>query len=106
MKNNQCKEADVKGDPSRRTKPVDNFIVIAGGIPAGAKMKDKEMNRHSYHQQYGSNSLQKPRPVATFFNVHYFSPRGMPGAQRISKINHPLNTFFQNFYNTCFHCFI
>lgn len=62
----------MKGDPSRRTKPVDNFIVIAGGIPAGAKMKDKEMNRHSYHQQHGSNSLQKPRPVATFFNVHFF----------------------------------
>ena len=34
----------MKSDPSGRTKPVDNFIVIAGGIPAGTKVEDKEVD--------------------------------------------------------------
>ena len=44
MKNNQGKETEMEGDPSGRTKPVDNFIVIAGGIPAGTKVEGKEVD--------------------------------------------------------------
>ena len=57
MKNNQRKETAMKGNPSGRTKPLDNFIVIAGGIPAGTKMKGKKMDRHPHHKQQGSNSM-------------------------------------------------
>jgi len=51
VKNNQDKETDMKGYPSRRAKSVDNFIVITGGIPAGAKMEGKKVDRHSHDQQ-------------------------------------------------------
>ena len=61
MKNNQGKQADMKGNPSGRTKSVNNFIVIAGGIPRRTKVECKEMNGHSHDQQQGCNPLQKPR---------------------------------------------
>jgi len=41
----------MKSDPSGRAKTIDNFIVIAGGIPAGAKMEGKKVDRHSHDQQ-------------------------------------------------------
>ena len=85
----------MKSNPSGRAKPVDNFIVIAGGIPAGAKVEGKEMDRHSHYQQQGCNPLQKPRPETTFFYIHYFLPQSTPSTQRIRKIiNNSLNTFF------------
>ena len=85
----------MKGNPSVRAKPVDNFIIIARGIPAGAKVEGKEVYRHSYYQQQGSNPLQKPRPKTAFFYIHYFLPQSTPSTQRIRKIiNNSLNTFF------------
>ena len=51
VENNQGKKADMKSNPSGRAKPVDNFIVIAGGIPAGAKVEGKEVYRHAHDQQ-------------------------------------------------------
>ncbi|WKZ22636.1 MAG: hypothetical protein QY305_03130 [Candidatus Brocadiaceae baterium WH-1] len=50
----------MKGDPARSAKPADNFIVIAGCISLGTKMKQKEMDCHSYDKQEGGNPLQKP----------------------------------------------
>jgi len=44
VKNNQGKQAAMKGNPSGRAKSVNNFIVIAGGIPARTKMEGEEMN--------------------------------------------------------------
>ena len=61
----------MKGDPSGRTKPVDNFIVIAGGIPAGTKVEGKEVDRHAHDQQQGCNPLQKPRPKTTLLYIHF-----------------------------------
>jgi len=64
----------MKGNPSGRTKSLDNFIIIAGGISAGAKVEGKEMNGYPQHQQQGCNPLQKPRPKTMFFYIHYFLP--------------------------------
>ena len=47
----------MESNPSRRTESVDNFIVIAGGIPTGTKVEGKEMYRHAHNQQQGCNSL-------------------------------------------------
>jgi len=47
----------MEGNPSRRAKSVNNFIVIAGGVPAGAKMEGKEVDRYAQHQQQGGNPL-------------------------------------------------
>ncbi len=70
MKNHQRKETGMKGNPSGRTKPMDNFIMIAGGIPAGTKMKGKKMDRHTHHKQQCSNSLQEPGPKPAFFHIY------------------------------------
>ncbi len=83
MKNNQDKEADMEGNPSGRAKTIDNFIIVAGGIPAGTKMESEEVDRHPHYQQQGGNPLQEPRPKTTFFYVHYFLPQSTP---RIRKI--------------------
>ena len=61
----------MKGDPSWRAKSVDNFIVIAGGIPRGTEVEGEEVDRHPQHQQQGCNPLQKPRPETTFFYIHF-----------------------------------
>lgn len=61
----------MKGNPSRSTEPVDDFIVIAGGIPVGAKMKQKEMNSHSDNEQQGCNPLEEPRPKTLILGIHY-----------------------------------
>ena len=82
MKNNQGKETDMKGNPSGRTKSLDNFIIIAGGISAGAKVEGKEMNGYPQHQQQSGNPLQKPRPETSFFYIHYFLPQSTPSTQR------------------------
>ncbi len=41
----------MESDPSGGAKTMNNFVIIAGGIPAGAKMKDKEMNSHPHNEQ-------------------------------------------------------
>ena len=61
----------MKGNPSGRTKSLDNFIVIAGGIPRRTKVECKEMNGHAHDQQQGCNPLQKPRPETAFFYIHF-----------------------------------
>lgn len=71
VKNNQREEANMKGNPSRSAEPVDDFIVIAGGIPVGAKMKQKEMNSHSDNEQQGCNPLEEPRPKTLILGIHY-----------------------------------
>ena len=71
VENNQGKETDMKGNPSGRAKTIDNFIIVAGGIPAGAKVEGKEVDRHAQNQQQGCNPLQEPRPETTFFYVHF-----------------------------------
>jgi len=96
----------MKGNPARRAKSGNNFIVITGNVAIGAEMEDKKMNRHSYYQKQRCYSLKEPRPETTFFSIHYFLPQSMPGMLRIRKINNSLNTFFQNFYNNCFCYFI
>ncbi len=40
----------MKGNPSGRAKSVNNFIVIAGGIPAGTKVEGEEVDRHPHYQ--------------------------------------------------------
>jgi len=61
----------MKSDPSWRAKTIDNFIIVAGGIPTGTKVKGEEMHGHPYDQQQGCNPLQKPRPKTAFFYVHF-----------------------------------
>lgn len=61
----------MKGNPSRGAEPVDNFIIIAGGVAAGTKVKSEEMDGYTHHQQQGGNPLQEPRPETPFFNVHF-----------------------------------
>ena len=40
----------MKGNPSGRTKSLDNFIVIAGGIPRRTKVEGEEVDRHPHYQ--------------------------------------------------------
>lgn len=61
----------MEGNPSGGAEPVDNFIVIAGGVAAGTKVKSKEMDGHTHDQQQGGNPLQKPRPEPPFFSIHF-----------------------------------
>ncbi len=63
----------MKGDPPGRAKPVDDLIIIAGGIPIRTEVKSEEMNRHTHNQQQGSNPLQEPRPETPFSHIHFIS---------------------------------
>lgn len=74
VKNNQSEEAAMKGNPTGRAKPADNFIIIAGDIPGGTEVKGEEVDRHPHYQQQGGNPLQKPRPETMPFSIHYFLP--------------------------------
>jgi len=61
----------MKGNPSRRAKSIDNFVVIAGGIPGRTEVEGEEVDRHAHYQQQGCNPLQKPRPKTAFFYIHF-----------------------------------
>ena len=47
----------MKGNPSRRTKSVDNFVVITRGIPGGTEVEGEEVDRHAHYQQQCGNPL-------------------------------------------------
>jgi len=47
----------MESDPSGRAKPVNNFIVIAGGIPGGTEVEGEEVDGHPHYQQQGGNPL-------------------------------------------------